>query len=96
MRVGEALATLQLQEGASLAEVRKAYLRLARLAHPDLAPPEQRLAAERQFKTLQQAYDLATEQGRRALALKYQAKQTRVNNFEDLQTRVKGRRAGAI
>lgn len=48
--------TLGLAEGAELAEVRKAYRRLALIYHPDKNPEDAETAGER-FRCVNEAYD---------------------------------------
>jgi DnaJ family protein C protein 7 len=60
-----ALAALGLGAAANAAEVRRAYLRLAGMWHPDKwsaagSSVEERRAAEEEFKKIQQAYELLT------------------------------------
>ena len=47
---------------APLADVRRAYRRLARIAHPDLAPPERKAEMGRWMQVLNRAYE-ALEKG---------------------------------
>ena len=47
---------------APLADVRRAYRRLARIAHPDLAPPERKAELGRWMRILNRAYE-ALEKG---------------------------------
>ena len=42
---------------ASADEIRAAYRALAKKHHPDVAPPDQRPAAEQRMRRIQQAYD---------------------------------------
>jgi hypothetical protein len=62
---GPALQTLGLTEGATAAQVRRAYLRLAAAWHPDkwaAAAAEAQAAAEERFKGIQAAYEGLTAQ----------------------------------
>ena len=58
----EAASVLGVHPGAPPDAVRAAYLRAARAAHPDLASPSDRAAAEASFKRVAQAYALMTRQ----------------------------------
>lgn len=57
----EALATLNLSEGAGIDEVKKAYRRLAFELHPDLHPDRPEMA--RRFQLLNEAYMLLSKPG---------------------------------
>ena len=48
---------LGLSCGAPFPEVRRAYRRLARIAHPDLAPPERKAEAGRWMSVINRAYE---------------------------------------
>lgn len=48
---------LGVRPGASADEIRTAYRALAKKHHPDVAPPDQRPAAEQRMRRIQQAYD---------------------------------------
>ena len=54
MARGDLYEILELKRGASLAEVKKAYKRLARKLHPDLNPGDK--ASEERFKAINEAY----------------------------------------
>ena len=56
-------AVLGLKRGAPEAEIRKAYLRLARRYHPNINPGDK--AAELRFRQIAQAYDILTDPARR-------------------------------
>ncbi|MEX1033493.1 MAG: J domain-containing protein [Cellvibrionaceae bacterium] len=60
----EAYAVLGLEKEASLAEIKKAYRRLAQNYHPDRyvsVEAEAREAAEHNFLRVQQAYEVLSE-----------------------------------
>lgn len=63
MDAHEAASILGVHPGAPLADVRAAYLRAARAAHPDLAPPGARADAEAAFKRVGLAYARLTAAG---------------------------------
>jgi len=50
--------TLQLQPGASLAEIKQRYRELARRYHPDKVPPAQRERATLQFQRINAAKEM--------------------------------------
>ena len=50
-------SVLGLSCGAPFPEVRRAYRRLARIAHPDLAPPERKAEAGRWMSVINRAYE---------------------------------------
>jgi DnaJ-class molecular chaperone len=60
---------LGLKRGASEDEIKKAYRKLARKFHPDLNPGDK--AAEDQFKQLQEAYEVLSDQENRKLYDEY-------------------------
>jgi DnaJ-class molecular chaperone len=60
---------LGIQRGASEDQIKRAYRKLARKFHPDLNPGDK--AAEEQFKTLQEAYDVLSEPENRKLYDQY-------------------------
>ena len=55
--------TLEVEEGASASEIKKAYRRLARTYHPDRNPDD--AAAEERFKAIQEAYDILSDDEKR-------------------------------
>lgn len=56
---------LGVKRGASSDEIRKAYRRLARKCHPDVNPGDH--SAEDRFKTVQEAYDILSDQKKRQM-----------------------------
>ncbi|MDW7761029.1 MAG: molecular chaperone DnaJ [Acidobacteriota bacterium] len=56
--------TLGIERGASAAEIKKAYRKLARKHHPDLNPGDK--AAEARFKDIQEAYAVLSDEKKRA------------------------------
>ena len=56
-------ATLGVSRTATQAEIRKAYLRLAKKNHPDLHPGDK--AAEERFKNIASAYDIVGDEKKR-------------------------------
>jgi DnaJ-class molecular chaperone len=61
---GDPYETLGVKKDASEADIQKAYRRLAKKLHPDLNPGNK--AAEEQFKSVSQAYDLVSDPDKRA------------------------------
>ncbi|HEX7127036.1 MAG TPA: DnaJ C-terminal domain-containing protein [Thermodesulfobacteriota bacterium] len=51
---------------ATTEEIRRAYRRLARRYHPDLAPPAERKAAEERFKAINEAHSVLSDPEKRA------------------------------
>lgn len=58
--------TLELQKGAEPSEVRKAYLRLSRIYHPDKAPAEKKEEYEVKFKEVSRAYEVLSDEQKRS------------------------------
>lgn len=58
---------LELEKNASQAEIRKAYHKAARRDHPDKAAPADRPAAEVKFKAVSQAYEILSDEQKRAV-----------------------------
>jgi hypothetical protein len=56
---------LGVRQGAPPEEVRRAYVRLARRHHPDLAEPGQREAAEQRMRAINEAWAALGDAGRR-------------------------------
>jgi molecular chaperone DnaJ len=61
--------TLGISRTASADEIRKAYRRLARKYHPDVNPGDK--AAEDRFKSVQEAYDVLSDEGKRKVYDQY-------------------------
>jgi DnaJ family protein C protein 9 len=51
---------LEIQPGASLEEIKRAYRRMALKYHPDRVPPEHKAEAEERFKEIVIAYQMLT------------------------------------
>ena len=60
---------LGVKRGASAADIRKAYRRLARKHHPDVNPGDK--SAEEKFKQIQQAYDVLSDPKKRKIYDQY-------------------------
>jgi len=60
---------LGVRRGASAADIRKAYRRLARKHHPDVNPGDK--SAEEKFKQIQQAYDVLSDPKKRKMYDQY-------------------------
>ncbi len=59
-------STLELQKGATNVEIRKQYLNLSRVYHPDKAPPEKKEEYEHKFKEISRAYEILSDEEKRA------------------------------
>ena len=57
--------TLGVPRGASEAEIKKAFRKLAREHHPDVAKPRDKKAAEEKFKQINEAYDVLSDPEKR-------------------------------
>lgn len=57
--------TLGVPRGASEAEIKKAFRKLAREHHPDVAKPRDKKAAEEKFKRINEAYDVLSDPEKR-------------------------------
>ncbi len=64
--------TLGVQRGASADEIRKAYRKMAREHHPDVNP-QRREEAEKQFKEIGEAYNVLSDEQKRARYDRYGA-----------------------
>lgn len=56
---------LGVERNASEKEIRNAYRKLARKHHPDLQPPEQKEKAEKEFKMINEAYEVLKDKDKR-------------------------------
>jgi DnaJ-class molecular chaperone len=91
---------LGIKRGASEADIKQAYRKLARKFHPDLNPSDK--AAEERFKELQEAYDVLSEAENRKLYDQYGANWRAVKagagvpppGWEGSQRSTRGGRAG--
>jgi len=59
-------ATLSIPSSASKSEIKKAYHKAALQHHPDKVPSDQREAAEQRFKAASQAYEILSDDDKRA------------------------------
>ena len=57
---------LGLERNASEKDIRNAYRRLARTHHPDLQPPEKKTEAEKEFKIINEAYEVLKDKDKRS------------------------------
>ena len=57
---------LELPRGAESNEIRKQYLKLSRLYHPDKVSNEQKESAEAKFKSISEAYEILSDEGKKA------------------------------
>jgi curved DNA-binding protein len=57
--------TLGVARGATEAEIKKAFRKLARAHHPDVAKPRDKKAAEEKFKQINEAYDVLSDPEKR-------------------------------
>lgn len=57
--------TLGVSRGASSDEIRKAFRKLARQYHPDMAKPKEKAAAEAKFKEINEAYEVLGDPDKR-------------------------------
>ncbi|KAK3340896.1 hypothetical protein B0H65DRAFT_275462 [Neurospora tetraspora] len=60
-------AILGVDKSASPNDIRKAYRKLALIHHPDKVPEDQRPEAEAKFKTIQQAYEILSDEEKREM-----------------------------
>lgn len=58
---------LEISEGGSLEEIKRAYKKMARKYHPDVSPPDLASEYTRRFIELQEAYETLSDPGRRAM-----------------------------
>lgn len=57
---------LGVERNATEKEIRNAYRKLARKHHPDLQPPEKKEEAEKEFKLINEAYEVLRDKDKRA------------------------------
>ena len=84
-------ATLGVAKGASEKEIRSAYRRLARKLHPDVNPNDK--ASESQFKEINAAYDVLSDDDKRKKYDKYGDNWEHADEIERMQ-RSRGARGG--
>jgi DnaJ-class molecular chaperone len=84
-------ATLGVNKGASDKEIRSAYRRLARKLHPDVNPNDK--ASEAQFKEINAAYDVLSDEEKRKKYDKYGDNWEHADEIERMQ-RSRGGRGG--
>src|SRR6476660_7409371 len=84
-------ATLGVNTGASDKEIRSAYRRLARKLHPDVNPNDK--ASEAQFKEINAAYDVLSDEEKRKKYDKYGDNWEHADEIERMQ-RSRGGRGG--
>jgi DnaJ-class molecular chaperone len=58
--------TLELPKSADSSEIRKQYLKLSRIHHPDKAPAAEKAVAEEKFKKLVEAYEILSDDSKRS------------------------------
>lgn len=59
-------STLELPRGADSSEIRKQYLKLSRIHHPDKASAEDKTTAEEKFKKISHAYEILSDDSKKA------------------------------
>ena len=84
-------STLGVNKGASDKEIRSAYRRLARKLHPDVNPNDK--ASESQFKEINAAYDVLSDEDKRKKYDKYGDNWEHADEIERMQ-RSRGARGG--
>ena len=58
---------LELSRGADSNEIRKQYLKLSRMYHPDKVSNEQKAGAEEKFKAISEAYEILSDDNKKAV-----------------------------
>nr|QEG03179.1 chaperone protein DnaJ-like isoform X5 [Cymbidium ensifolium] len=82
---------LGVSRGASVTEIRAAYRKLAMKWHPDRCGRERVQEANRRFQQIQEAYEVLSDEGRRALydAGLYDPRNCEQDGVEDVEVRIK-------
>lgn len=82
MKYTDFYGLLELSSQASLQEIRKAYRQQAKRYHPDTHPGDR--AAEKQFKAIQEAYEVLSDPEKRARFDQLTRKWDQYQSFEDV------------